>query len=155
MIKKILIFISITLLIGACDYKPLYSINENSNFNIVILEINGDKNINNFLKNGLNIYKDKKSKKNYEVSLTTSYSKSILAKDKTANTTDYKLSVFVEMSLIDLSNDSIEKKISFNEDLNIKKDTNNFNQANYENISKINLAEVILEKIILFLNNQK
>ncbi len=155
MIKKILIFISITLLISACDYKPLYSINENSNFNIVLLEINGDKNINNFLKRGLNIYKDKKSKKNYEISLNTSYSKNILAKDKTANTTDYKLSVFVEMNLIDISNDSIEKKISFNEDLNIKKDTNNFNQANYENISKINLAEVILEKIILFLNNQK
>ena len=155
MIKKILIFISITILICSCDYNHLYSINENSNFNILLLEINGDKNINNFLKNGLNIYKDKKSKKNYEVSLNTSYSKSILAKDKTANTTDYKLSVFVEMSLIDLNNDSIEKKISFNEDLNIKKDTNNFNQANYENISKINLAEVILEKIILFLNNQK
>ena len=127
----------------------------NSNFNIVLLEINGDKNINNFLKRGLNIYKDKKNKKNYEISLNTSYSKNILAKDKTANTTDYKLSVFVEMNLIDISNDSIEKKISFNEDLNIKKDTNNFNQANYENISKINLAEVILEKIILFLNNQK
>ena len=29
-----------------------------------------------------------------------------------------------------------------------------FEQKNYENISKINLAEIILNKIILFLSNQ-
>ena len=86
-----------------------------------------------------------------------SYSKNILAKDKTANTTDYKLSVNVEMIVIEIksnSTDKIEKKITFKEDLNVKKNSNNFSQANYENISKINLAEIILNKIILFLSNQ-
>ena len=52
------------------------------------------------------------------------------------------------------STDKIEKKITFKEDLNVKKNSNNFSQANYENISKINLAEIILNKIILFLSNQ-
>ena len=85
------------------------------------------------------------------------YSKNILAKDKTANTTDYKLSVNVEMIVIEVkdnSTDKIEKKITFNEDLNVKKNSNNFGQENYENVSKINMAEIILNKIILFLSNQ-
>ena len=89
--------------------------------------------------------------------LNTSYSKNILAKDKTANTTDYKLSVNVEMIIIEIKNnstDKIEKRVTFKEDLNVKKNSNNFSQANYENISKINLAEIILNKIILFLSNQ-
>ena len=89
--------------------------------------------------------------------LNTSYSKNILAKDKTANTTDYKLSVNVEMIIIEIKNNSTDKKekrVTFKEDLNVKKNSNNFSQANYENISKINLAEIILNKIILFLSNQ-
>ena len=43
-------------------------------------------------------------------------------------------------------------KITFEEVINIKKETNNFEQTTYEYISKINLAEIILNKIILFLN---
>ena len=58
MIKKIIIFISIMLFVNACDYKPLYSTNNVSNFNIVSLEIKGDKNINNFL-DYMYVYKKK------------------------------------------------------------------------------------------------
>lgn len=157
MIKKILIFITIMHLTNACDYKPLYSTDLISNYNISSIEINGDKNINNFIKRGLDNYKNVDSNKSYKIILNTSYSKNILAKDKTANTTDYKLSVNVEMIVIEIksnSTDKIEKKITFKEDLNVKKNSNNFSQANYENISKINLAEIILNKIILFLSNQ-
>ncbi len=144
------------ILINACDYKPLYSTNKTSDFNISSLETIGDRNINNFLKRGLNVYKNPDSEKNYDISLNTFYSKNILVKDKTANTTDYKLSVIVEMNIVEHENNSDdikEKKITFSEELNIKKDTNNFSQANYENLSKINMAEMILDKIILFLNN--
>lgn len=157
MIKKILILITLVLLTSSCDYKPLYSTDIISNYNISSIEINGDKNINNFIKRGLNNYKNSNSNKNYEIILNTSYSKNILAKDKTANTTDYKLSVNVEMIIIEIKNnstDKIEKRVTFKEDLNVKKNSNNFSQANYENISKINLAEIILNKIILFLSNQ-
>tara|TARA_A100001035_G_C27662433_1_gene444408 strand:+ start:180 stop:662 length:483 start_codon:yes stop_codon:yes gene_type:complete len=157
MIKKILIFITIMYLTNACDYKPLYSTDLISNYNISSIEINGDKNINNFIKRGLDNYKNADSNISYKIILNTSYSKNILAKDKTANTTDYKLSVNVEMIVIEIrsnSTDKIEKKITFKEDLNVKKNSNNFSQANYENISKINLAEIILNKIILFLSNQ-
>ena len=157
MINKILVFITMLLLTSACDYKPLYSTDKISNYNISSIEINGDKNVNNFIKRGLNNYKNSNSNKNYELILNTSYSKNILAKDKTANTTDYKLSVNVEMIVIEVkdnSTDKIEKKITFNEDLNVKKNSNNFGQENYENVSKINMAEIILNKIILFLSNQ-
>ena len=146
------------LFVNACDYKPLYSTNNVSNFNIVSLEIKGDKNINNFLERNFRVYQNKNSEKNYKISLNTAYSKDILAKDKTANTTDYKLTVSVEMIYsvdeIDIK-EKTEKKIIFSEVLNIKKDTNNFEQANYENISKINLSEIILNKIIVFLNSRQ
>ena len=82
-------------------------------------------------------------------------SKEILVKDKSANTTDYKLIGTAKMIFIKYEADETNKKsreITFEEVINIKKDTNNFEQTTYEYISKINLAEIILNKIILFLN---
>ena len=143
------------IFLNSCDYSPLYSSSKNSNFSISSLQITGDRDMSSYLQKGLSLYENKNNKNKYKIEINTSLSKEILVKDKSANTTDYKLIGTAKMIFIKYEVDDTNKKsreITFEEVINIKKDTNNFEQTTYEYISKINLAEIILNKIILFLN---
>ena len=143
------------IFLNSCDYSPLYSSSKNSNFSISSLQITGDRDMSSYLQKGLSLYENKNNKNKYKIEINTSLSKEILVKDKSANTTDYKLIGTAKMIFIKYEADETNKKsreITFEEVINIKKDTNNFEQTTYEYISKINLAEIILNKIILFLN---
>ena len=143
------------IFLNSCDYSPLYSSSKNSNFSISSLQITGDRDMSSYLQKGLSLYENKNNKNKYKIEINTSLSKEILVKDKSANTTDYKLIATAKMIFIKYEVDETNNKsreITFEEVINIKKDTNNFEQTTYEYISKINLAEIILNKIILFLN---
>lgn len=143
------------IFLNSCDYSPLYSSSKNSNFSISSLQITGDRDLSSYLQKGLSLYENKNNNNKYKIEINTSLSKEILVKDKSANTTDYKLIGTAKMIFIKYEADETNKKsreITFEEVINIKKDTNNFEQTTYEYISKINLAEIILNKIILFLN---
>ena len=143
------------IFLNSCDYSPLYSSSQNSNFSISSLQITGDRDLSSYLQKGLSLYENKNNKNKYKIEINTSLSKEILVKDKSANTTDYKLIATAKMIFIKYEVDDTNKKsreITFEEVINIKKETNNFEQTTYEYISKINLAEIILNKIILFLN---
>ena len=143
------------IFLNSCDYSPLYSSSKNSNFSISSLQITGDRDMSSYLQKGLSLYENKNNNNKYKIEINTSLSKEILVKDKSANTTDYKLIGTAKMIFIKYEADETNKKsreITFEEVINIKKDTNNFEQTTYEYISKINLAEIILNKIILFLN---
>ena len=143
------------IFLNSCDYSPLYSSSKNSNFSISSLQITGDRDMSSYLQKGLSLYENKNNYNKYKIEINTSLSKEILVKDKSANTTDYKLIGTAKMIFIKYEADETNKKsreITFEEVINIKKDTNNFEQTTYEYISKINLAEIILNKIILFLN---
>ena len=143
------------IFLNSCDYSPLYSSSKDLNFSISSLQITGDRDMSSYLQKGLSLYKNKNNKNKYKIEINTSLSKEILVKDKSANTTDYKLIGTAKMIFIKYEVDETNKKsreITFEEVINIKKETNNFEQTTYEYISKINLAEIILNKIILFLN---
>lgn len=143
------------IFLNSCDYSPLYSSSKNSNFSISSLQITGDRDMSSYLQKGLSLYENKNNYNKYKIEINTSLSKEILVKDKSANTTDYKLIGTAKMIFIKYEADETNKKsreITFEEVINIKKETNNFEQTTYEYISKINLAEIILNKIILFLN---
>jgi len=143
------------IFLNSCDYSPLYSSSKDLNFSISSLQITGDRDMSSYLQKGLSLYENKNNNNKYKIEINTSLSKEILVKDKSANTTDYKLIGTAKMIFIKYEVDESDKKsreITFEEVINIKKDTNNFEQTTYEYISKINLAEIILNKIILFLN---
>ena len=143
------------IFLNSCDYSPLYSSSKNSNFSISSLQITGDRDMSSYLQKGLSLYENQNNKNKYKIEINTSLSKEILVKDKSANTTDYKLIGTAKMIFIKYEVDETNiksREITFEEVINIKKDTNNFEQTTYEYISKINLTEIILNKIILFLN---
>ena len=122
MIKKTFLLILIVFGLSSCGYTPMLSQNNNFNFNIVNLELLGDKNINNFLEKKLKQYSNDSSNKSYKISINSNYQKIIVAKDSTGNATDLKLisTIDVTYSLYNESNNQ-EKKISFLESITIRK----------------------------------
>ena len=156
MIKKTFLLILIVFGLSSCGYTPMLSQNNNFNFNIVNLELLGDKNINNFLEKRLNQYSNDSSNKSYKISINSNYQKIIVAKDSTGNATDLKLisTIDVTYSLYNESNNQ-ERKISFLESITIRKNDNAFDQKNYERSVLNNLSQLLLNKLVFYLSKEE
>lgn len=143
--KKFFLLILITLTFG-CGYKSIYE-NENQDLLIKIRNIEGDYEMNNYIENKLKISSSPNSKNIYELSFKTQFEKIILAKDAQGNATDYSLEVNVDFIIHSRGN----QKVNFKEGLKIKKNTENFEQTNYEREIKKNFSDIIKNKLILYL----
>ena len=144
MLKKIILITLFLNLLTACDYTPIYSDKnlKNRNFSIEIININGDRDINNRINLHLKKYQNDLERKKL-ISINTKYNKSIYLKDSAGDASEYKLDVTAEINV------NSEKKIFINESFNMKKMTNLFDQSNYEKTIKKNFADSIVEKLLL------
>lgn len=152
MIKKLTILILIIFGLTGCGYSPIYS-NNNANFGISDLEIEGDEEINYIIENKLDRYFGNNSQKKYIIKIKTSHEKISATKDLTGSTTDFKLIVNLDLRYKKVSPEAEEeiKKLSFSESLIIKKNQDNFVQNDYEKISIKNTSEMLINKVILYL----
>ena len=149
MLKRIFLIISTLILITACEYKPIYSISNKSDYRIVITELSGDKKINKFLVENLERQSQKKSDKIVNIKIDTTYTKVILAKDSAGNVTDYQSNALANF-LID--RDQSSKTFTINEKFNFQKMTDKYEEKSYEENIKKNLANAISQKLILRLS---
>ena len=78
--------------------------------------------------------------------LLTNLLKSFLSKNAAGVVTNYRLNSIITFEIIDKKE---TKKIVFNEKFDIKKGDSLFEENNYENIIKRNMAMNITEKLIL------
>ena len=157
MFKKIFYVIIISIFIQNCDYEPIYSKNEKYAFTITELEFSGDKDINNYLRKNLNKFTKVNTDKKFSLSIDTSFSKSSLAKNKSGNTTDYKLTLGLNLKLKHQEGGKSEMKheeIYFTENFIITKNDSTFEQTNYENLMKNNLTEILLNRVIIYLKTK-
>ena len=157
MLKKIYFIIIVSFLIQGCDYKPIYSNNDQFNFTITDLELSGDKAVNNYLEKKLIKLSKSNTDRKYKIFINTAYSKSSIAKNKSGNTTDYKLTLSLDLKLTQLEtskNKLKQEEFSFNKNFIITKNDSTFEQTNYENLMKNNLAEILLNKLIIFLKTK-
>ena len=106
----------------------------------------GDREINNLIKNQLKFYSNKKSENIYNISIDSNYQKIIVSKNSAGVATDYRLLVNTKISinLDDQIND-----FNFSENINMKSNSNSFEQNNYERSVKYNFASSIREKFII------
>jgi len=143
MIRNAFLIISILLLFG-CGYNSIYSKNEQTNFKITSIEIEGDKNINNYIKSRLSKYERNESSIEYYLKINSSYNKIPIAKDKTGKITKYNLiaNIYLEINSINKS-----KNISITESFKIDNNSDSFEQSKYEREIKGNLSNLLLEKI--------
>ena len=153
MIKKLTLLILIIFGLTNCGYSPIYSNNNDMSFEIYELELEGDDEINNIIKNKLDRYFENDSQKKYVINIKTNYKKISATKDLTGNTTHFKLIVNLDLRYkkVDSEADKEMKELSFSESLIIKKNQDNFEQNDYEKITIENISELLINKVILYL----
>ena len=140
----------LVLITSGCDYSPIHSIKTN-NTEIKIISMSGDKEINNYLSKELE-KKSKASSEKIDVIINTNFSKRILAKDTKSFATDYELQV---VGNFELKKGDKSKSIKITEKFRYKNLNDNYEQKNYEKMIKLNLAQIIISKLNLRINNFK
>jgi hypothetical protein len=151
MIKKFLILIVTTLSLTSCGYGPIYSDKNTMDFEITSFKIEGDTEVNNIVQNKLGKYLDNNSEKKYIISIRTDYQKEVATKNATGKATNFKLIVNLTLNYTtsELENNRVERVINFSESQMIKRDQNNYEQTNYENILIRNMSELLINRVIL------
>ena len=146
MLKKISFIILLLNLLSHCDYKPVYSQQNKVDYKIIITSFTGDKEINDLISTILKRNSKINSNKILNISFDTKYMKNILAKNTAGTITDYQANVITEFT-IEKENNS--ENFSVNEKFNFQKMTDKYEEKNYEETIKKNLANSISQKLII------
>ena len=142
---KNIILISLLFFIYSCGYTSVYKNLQNQDFNLIITDLQGDRDMNNLIKNQINLYSNKNSINKFNIEIDTKYDKSVLTKSSAGLITDYELSV---SSIFTIYFNENVQKATFNESINIKNQADSFEQDIYEKNVKRNFASSIREKLI-------
>ena len=142
--KKITLII-LVLFLYSCGYSSIYKNLKLQNFKINIIEAKGNSEMNNLIKNEIKLYSGKDTTNIYNLKINTKYLKEALTKDSAGLITDYKLSVTSTFT-IDLKEKT--QVIEIKETINIKNQSDSFEQNKYEKNIKRSFASSIREKLI-------
>jgi len=91
MIKKKIILISLIFFLSNCGFTPIYLKNADVNFSIEQVNYTGDRELNNFLKTNLQVYKNDKINNKIYINANSVYKKIILSKDSAGVVSNYQL----------------------------------------------------------------
>ncbi|MDC0876438.1 hypothetical protein OAP78_05840 [Candidatus Pelagibacter sp.] len=149
MIKKIFLLF-IILIFSHCGFTPVYNSNK-IDYKINIIETAGDKAINKKIRTEIKRISNSSSSKTYNIKIDTKYSKKIISKDLKGSPTDYQYTASVNFEINDNNNTEI---VSYQEKQNIKKNSNLFEQRNYENTIKNDFAISLVRKLNLELSSK-
>ena len=146
--NKLTIFLLIFL--TSCGYSAVYKNIKSNTLLINIIGIQGDVDMNNLIRNELELYSNPGAEDIFDINLNTAYEKKIISKDSSGKISNYELSTKVIVTVI-----TKEKKetISLIEKFKVENNLDSFEQKNYEDIIKRNFANLIREKLILKLSS--
>ena len=149
--KKYYLFI-ILLFFTQCEYKPIYSKN-NQNFGIRIIEFNQNRS-NKILATRLKNYSYRKDNVFlYELKLLTSENKLILSKDTKGDPLLLGLKINLKIEVYE-KNKLITKK-EYNEQFNYQNLSKKFELNSYESEIRLNIYDKMISKILIDLANLK
>jgi hypothetical protein len=149
---KNLILILFLFFLNSCGYTSIYKSQKSQDFQINIIEMIGDNEINNLIKNDLKFYSNNKSNIKYNIFINSNYQKIIISKNSAGVATDYKLIVD---TIISFDKENKNNILNFNENINIKNNSNSFEQNTYEKSIKKNFASSIRDKFIIKILSEK
>ena len=149
---KNLILILLLFLLNSCGYTSIYKNQKSQDLQINIIETTGDKEINNLIKNELKFYSNKESNIRYNISINSKYQKIIISKNSVGEVTDYNLLV---NTIISFNKEGENNTLKFNENINMKRNSNSFEQNDYEKSIKKNFASSITDKFIIKILQKK
>ena len=142
----------ILLLFNQCDYKPIYSQN-NQNFGIKIIEFNENRS-NKILATRLKNYSYKKNNTFlYELKLLTSENKLILSKNTKGDPLLLGLKINLKIEVYE--KDKLVTKKEYNEQFNYQNLSKKFELNSYESEIRLNIYDKMISKILIDLTNLK
>jgi outer membrane lipopolysaccharide assembly protein LptE/RlpB len=146
--SKLTIFLLIFL--TSCGYSAVYKNTKSNSLMINVISIQGDVEMNNLLRNELELYSNPEAENIFDINLNTAYEKKIISKNSSGKISKYELSTKVEVTV---ANKEKKETISFIEKFKVENNSDSFEQKNYEDIIKRNFANLIREKLILKLSS--
>ena len=142
----------IFLLFNQCDYKPIYSQN-NQNFGIKIIEFNENRS-NKILAIRLKNYSYKKNNLFfYELKLFTAENKLVLSKDTKGDPLLLGLKINLKIEVYE--KDKLVTKKEYNEQFNYQNLSKKFELNSYESEIRSNIYNKMISKILIDLANLK
>ena len=147
--KKSTIFI-LLFFVYACGYTSVYKNVKSQDFNMNIISLEGNMEMNNLIKNQIELFSNNESKNIFRIDIKTDYEKKVIAKDNKGVATNYKLDGIFNFNIYFKDN---EYSININESFNIKKNSNSYEQTSYEKIIKENFVKSAVDKLIIKLIN--
>ena len=148
MIKKILIFSFITVILSACGYSSLYQDIDDKKLNLKVIQIKGDKELNNFILSKLKKYINKDGEQ-IKLTIDTNYTKTVVSRDTKGSISNYQL---VANAVFNIEIKDQNKSISMKEDFIMKNISDSYEKKNYEKTIKQNLSNSIANELILRLS---
>ena len=145
-----IILIFCLIFLCSCGYTSIYKNQKSLDFQINIIEMVGDNEFNNLFRNELGLYSKTDSNKKYDILINSKYQKIIVSKNSSGVATDYRILVNTKIKI------NLNKKtenLEFNERINIKNNSNSFEQNRYERNIKRNFASSIREKFLIKILN--
>ena len=148
--KKICTIILILLFTQSCGYTPMYSKNQKVNFYIKSVEFaESDKDLASYLKLNLNNYFEKKDGSEYIIDANISYKKTIASKDSTGEIEEYNLSSVAKFII---KSNNFSKTININESFKMENFSDEFQEKEYEDNIKKNIARTVTSKLLFQLS---
>ena len=143
--KKIFLTIFILIFLNSCGFQTIYSSKNLKQFSIKIINIEGETDINNFIKGNLKPYENDLYEKKFKLIIKTDYEKKILTKNKQGKPTDYELAVKANF---EINSDTNNYNVETIKKINIKSMEDLFQERQYEKSIKQNLVNIITDELI-------
>ena len=147
--KKILFNFFIIFFLNNCGFSPIYLQEKNSDYDIEIGIVEGDRLINNLIVSQLSRNNNKDSTNITVVDINTEYKKNINSKSATGAAASYEL---VSVTLLDITKNNKTERLAITKRFIIDKNDNSVDQNNYERTIKENFASSIVEQLRFKLN---
>lgn len=149
MLKKYLIFFLLMNILQGCGFTPIYSSNNNVSFHVKEINIEGDWETNILIKNSILKGSSSSSKNSYKLDITTNYLKNSITKNSKGNATSYEIILETNFTVI---SDNSEKTFLIKEKFIMEDFTDKLEEKRFEKIVKENLANIIVNKFKIKLN---
>ena len=148
---KKLIFVVIALfMLNNCGYTPIYS-SKNNNFYIDISQKNRSK-LNSKIENNIKKFSSKNNENIIQLEISSNKKIETIQKDKKGDPSKFKMTVLLNINILEKNNLKINKTKSFSKNFNYNNNSNKFSLKQYEKDIEDTLINKIVEESIIYLS---
>ncbi len=149
---KNLKYIFIFVFVLSCGYTPIYQTDQKLYVKLSTINSSGDKSINREIVRNLEKYRDSDTNNIFDLLINSSKKEDVVTKDKKGNATSYKLTLEVDIKLINNSNSKNFIK-KFTKNISFNSRNNKFELDQYRLNLEKNMISQIMQEINIYFRN--